>query len=170
MVAVPVAALAVAFSVTVAASATVGGTVNGFVNEANGGSYINGCAGGLVSGGIQSVMGYSNPVFGILGGAGNGLGSYITDILDNVDSTNEKNKTSEEIKNDAINSAVKGMIYSIPGSLMGWCVDKSVGVASELMVGYSGGFREALKQFYGILDNLLLAADSSVTEEMTEKE
>ena len=146
-----------ALALGVAAGAAVGGVVSGFVNEANGGSYINGWVGGAVSGGIQAIGGSFGPTGFVLGGSANGLGSYITDHLDNIDSTNNKYKTEEKIIQDARTNAIKGMAYSIPGAIMGWCTkyaEKYPSVVDALMQGYNGKFGEALNQIYGIIDNL----------------
>lgn len=152
-----------ALGLAVAAGATVGGVVNGFVNEANGGSYINGWVGGAVSGGTQALLGYNNPVGFVIGGSANGLGSYITDKLDNIDPTNDKYKTEEEIRESAQTNAIKGMAYSIPGAFMGWFTsyaNEYPSVVDALMEGYNKSFGEGLNQFYGIIDNLLLGGDS----------
>ena len=147
----------------VVAGAAVGGVVNGFVNEANGGSYINGWVGGAVSGGMQTLGGLINPVIFVLAGSANGLASIVTDRLDNWDPTNDKYKTKEEIFEDARINAIKGMAYSIPGALMGWFTNFAnvyPSVVNELMKGYNYNFGNALNQFYGIIDNLLLGKDS----------
>lgn len=154
---------AAAVALSVAAGAAVGGVVNGFVNEANGGSYINGWVGGAVSGGIQAFLGYNNPFGFVIGGSANGLGSYITDHLDNIDSTNDKYKTEEEICESAQTNAINGMVYSIPGALMGWFTsyaNEYPSVVNALMEGYNNGFGEGLNQFYGLIDNLLLGGES----------
>ena len=143
----------------VAAGATVGGVVSGFANETSGGSYINGWIGGAVSGAAQSWLGGKYGSFGtLLGGATNGVGAWITDSLDNIDYTNEKYKTKEEINNNAIQMALKGILASIPGAFVQSVVSYSNGntVAKEL-IGYTKEFGAGLEQFYGIVDNLLLA-------------
>lgn len=92
-----------------------------------------------------------------------GLGSYITDKLDNIDPTNDKYKTEEEIRESAQTNAIKEIAYSIPGAFMGWFTsyaNKSPSVVDALMEGYNKSFGEGLNQFYGIIDNLLLGGDS----------
>ncbi|MDD3361691.1 MAG: DUF6531 domain-containing protein [Hespellia sp.] len=146
---------------TVVAGMAVGGVVGGMTNERAGGSYLNGYAGGALSGGIQALTGKIpkvGPLGTIIGGAANGLGSWVTDNLDNIDPYNNKYKTPEQINDNALKTAGRGVICSIPGGSMQWMTDfADVGgsVARELM-GYTSGFGRGLGQFYGILDNLLL--------------
>ena len=101
-----------------------------------------------------------------MGGGVSGVGTLITDVLDNMDSTNDIYKTSDEIYRDnrdmRINE-VKGMGYSIPGAVMGWCVDyinENPGIVNGLMTNYNGNFGEAINQFFEITDNLLMVSDS----------
>lgn len=140
------------------AGAAVGGTINGFANENSGGSYINGWCGGAVAGGIQAFAGYHWGGVGmLLGGAGNGIGSFVTDVLDNIDPYNDKYKTEEQVLNDAWQNAHRGVICSIPGFLMGWMVGfaNQNKIAKELMQ-YSPEFGEVLNQIFGAIDNILL--------------
>ena len=148
------------FAITVLAGAMVGGVVSGFANETAGGSYTNGFIGGTASGGIQAALGYGKfgPLGTIVGGSANGVGAWITDSLDNIDHTNKKYKTKEEITENAIDVAKKGIIASAPGafvqSLTRYANNNTV--AKELM-GYTEKLGTGLEQFYGVVDNLLLA-------------
>lgn len=150
---------------TVFAGVAVGGVVGGFANEKAGGSYINGWTGGAVAGGIQAGGGYAlGPVGTIIGGSFNGIGSAITDRLDNIDKYNNKYKTSEQIEQDSVRMAKKGILCSIPGGFMQWatdCADILDSVAQALM-GYTPAFGRGLNQFYGIIDNLLLIEEGDV--------
>ena len=70
----------------VLAGAAAGGAISGFANEAAGGSYTNGFIGGAVTGTIQTLAStFGGPAGMVVGGAANGLGSLITDNLDNLD-------------------------------------------------------------------------------------
>jgi len=146
---------------TVIAGVAVGGVISGFANESDGGSYINGYVGGAIAGGIQAGLGYEKcfgPLGTIVGGAANGVGACITDQLDNLDPYNDKYKTQEQIKQDALQKAGKGIIYSMPGGLMQWMTGYANHdtVAKELME-YTKGMGEGLNQIYSIIDNLLIS-------------
>ena len=142
------------------AGAAVGGVLSGVANEKNGGSYINGWVGGAIAGGIQAIAGRNSPIGTIIGGAANGLGSVVTDMMDNFDPWSKKKKSAEEIGGDAVKASLKGMAYSIPGGYMQAATQNST-VAETLMVGYTEGFKEGINQFYGAIDNGLMALDST---------
>lgn len=108
----------------------------------------------------------------LLGGAGNGVASLITDVLDNIDPYNDKYKTREQIMNDASKNVYRGVICSIPGFLMGWMVGfaNEGDVAKELMR-YTREFGEVLNQIFGAIDNFLLADwNANDGDESVEKE
>lgn len=150
-------------ALAVVTAAAVAGVISGCANEKIGGSYINGWVGGAIGGGSQTLAGSINPAVFVLGGSLNGVGSAITDYLDNIDPTNNKYKTDEEILRDARTNAMKGMVYSIPGTFMGWAVDSAnadIAGTKSLMPSYTEFFGEGLNQFFGAFDNLWLAVDS----------
>ena len=145
----------------IVAGALTTGVVSGFANEAAGGSYTNGFVGGAVAGTVQSVASLAGPLGNVAGGTANGLGSMITDTLDNLDSSVEKKITKEEILKDAGVNAVKGAAFSLPGGFMQWATGPSNTAAQSLMKGYNSNSTNVYGLFYGLIDNGLLAADST---------
>ena len=143
------------------AGALTTGVVSGNVNEALGGSYINGFAGGVLAGAVQSVTSLAGPVGNILGGCANGLGSAVTDTLDNLDPWSNKKKSVQQVRSDAVTSSAKGMAFSIPGGYMQWATGPSNTTAQALMRGYNKNSTNVYGVFYGLIDNGLLAADST---------
>ncbi|MEE1100249.1 MAG: hypothetical protein U0K86_02040 [Agathobacter sp.] len=121
----------------VVAGALTTGVVSGFANEASGGSYTNGFIGGTVAGTVQSIASFAGPVGNVAGGAANGLGSFITDSLDNIDSSVAKKKSNEDVIKDAGINAAKGTLFSLPGGFMQWATSTSNTTAQELMKGYN---------------------------------
>ena len=117
----------------VVAGALTTGVVSGFANEASGGSYTNGFIGGTV----QSIASFAGPVGNVAGGAANGLGPFITDSLDNIDSSVVKKKYNEDVIKDAGINAAKGTLFSLPGGFMQWATSTSNTTAQELMKGYN---------------------------------
>lgn len=150
-------------TLAIATGAAVAGVINGYANEEVGGSYINGWAGGAVSGGLQMWAGAGNPLRFITAGGVNGIGSVITDVLDNIDPTNDKYKTSDEIYRDMRIAEIKGMAWSIPGALMGAGVDeanKNPETIGAVMKNYTRRFGEGLNQFFGATDTLMMVIDN----------
>ena len=143
------------------AGALTTGVVSGNVNEALGGSYINGFAGGVLAGAVQSVTSLAGPIGNILGGCANGLGSAVTDTLDNLDPWSNKKKSVQQVRSDAVTSSAKGMAFSIPGGYMQWATGPSNTTAQALMRGYNKNSTNVYGVFYGLIDNGLLAADST---------
>ena len=143
------------------AGALTTGVVSGNVNEALGGSYINGFAGGVLAGAVQSVTSLAGPIGNILGGCANGLGSAVTDTLDNLDPWSNKKKSVQQVRSDAVTSSAKGMAFSIPGGYMQWATGPSNTTAQALMRGYNKNSTNVYGLFYGLIDNGLLAADST---------
>ena len=144
----------------IVAGALTTGVISGFVNEELSGSYINGFAGGVLAGTIQAVTSLTGPVGNIIGGAANGLGSAVTDTLDNLDPWSNKKKSVEQIERDAVTSSAKGMVFSLPGGFMQWATGPGNTTAQALMRGYNTNSTNVYGLFYGLIDNGLLAADS----------
>ncbi len=78
------------------------------------------------------LLGYNNLAGFVIGGSANELGSYITDHLGNIDPTNDKYKTVEEIRESTQTNAIKEMIYSIPGAFIRWFTSYADKYPSEL--------------------------------------
>lgn len=89
-------------------------------------------------------------------------------VLENIDPYNNKSKTEQQIKQDAVTNTWRGMLCSIPGATMQEMIKYANGntVAKELG-GYTEGLGAGMEQFFGVLDNLLLAgwnAEESVEQ------
>ena len=70
------------------AGVLLAGTIGGFANENIGGSYSNGFLGGCFTGIIQGAGSMLGPIGNTIGAA---VGTMVTEYLDNIDSTVEKN-------------------------------------------------------------------------------
>lgn len=90
---------AVAIAAGIVAATSLAGVIGGYMNEANGGSYLNGYAGAATGAAVQSGAMFLGGAPGcIVGGAASAwISSKMTDELDNADPTNSKYKTEEEI-------------------------------------------------------------------------
>ena len=74
------------------AGVLLAGTIGGFANENIGGSYSNGFFGGCFTGIIQGAGSMLGPIGNTIGGGiGSAVGTMVTEYLDNIDSTVEKN-------------------------------------------------------------------------------
>ena len=74
------------------AGVLLAGTIGGFANENIGGSYSNGFLGGCFTGIIQGAGSMLGPIGNTIGGGiGSAVGTMVTEYLDNIDSTVEKN-------------------------------------------------------------------------------
>lgn len=155
----------------IAAGAVTAGVISGFANERNGGSYFNGFVGGGIAGSIQTVLSLSfGPIGTIVGGAGNGVGSALTDMLDNLDGTVSKKKTEEEIFASSVNNALVGMTFSIPaayiqGAIYGFNANNyGIDITPEIinetavkLMNLKTNDAELLMQLFGNVDNALIA-------------
>ena len=171
IVAVVVAAVAVTAAVATGAGAVLvgiasvtfgtacGGLVGGLYNESKGESFENGWMGGATSGFIQSLSTVSfGPIGTIVGGGfGSGLGTYVTENLNNQYRPNDRKKTHEQIVNASINSAVVASVISTLTAGIGYAVDKAVLTrAMGLMPEMTPGFGEMMKGFFGSMDDALV--------------
>lgn len=146
----------------IAFGAALGGLVGGFVNEAQGGSFMAGWLGGVVSGAIQSSGAIFAPFLGTVGGGaiGSFAGSIVTQFTDRALGNNRLSNT--EILEGALNSAIYSGIASIFTAGLGKMINSAIGdtIGGSVLNGVAGvpltkGFAEILKGFFGaILDAL----------------
>ena len=136
--------------------AALSGINGGIANEKNGNSYINGYIGGAVGGTIQAAC--SQTPVGVIAGGGAGVfaGTIITDTLNNIDPYS-KNSTAKEVVANATLSAGKAFITSSLTAFMNYTSDLAVSSRGDgLMQSFTFGFGEAVKSFFGWLDDALV--------------
>ena len=173
--AVAVAAVAIAGTgglaltvATVAFGAACGGLVGGIANEKKNGSFINGWVGGAVNGGIQSIAGKAfGPAGTIVGGGfGSGVGTFITEAMNNSQKAEEKRAKTIEIAKQATKSAVIGMVMSITTAIIGEGVaprNKSMSYnmwassihSENILAPITPGFGKFLEGFLGTVDDAM---------------
>jgi len=147
---------AAVYGASIFLGATLSGINGGIANEAKGNSYANGYLGGITGGTIQSVCS-KTPLGVIVGGTiGVTIGTAITDGMNNLDPYSQ-NSTAQEIAMNAISSGGKALITSSITAFMGYASDLAViDGANGLMPTYTYGFGEAVKTFFGWLDDALV--------------
>lgn len=146
------------------ASAFLGASLSGIngavANDASGNSYFNGYVGGATGGAIQSgasaLFSYGGTLVG--GAIGVGVGTVVTDVLNNIDPYSS-NSSCNQIANKAFISAAKGAVTSSLTAYMNLSVDSAVrygtgGLMEEITV----GFGESIKGFFGWLDDATVYA------------
>ena len=153
----------------VAFGTACGGLVGGIANEKKGGSFIKGWAGGAVNGFTQSVgtaaFGPAGTIVG--GGIGSGLGTAVTEKLNNIGKPKEQQKSSNAILKESLKSAAVGTVMSAMTAGIGYGIDyaqgsfgynswsgslnPNVGIAS-----ITPGFGELMKGFFGSVDDALV--------------
>ena len=146
-----------------------GGLVGGIANEAKGESFINGWIGGATSGFTQSVgtatFGPAGTIAG--GGLGSGLGTAVTESLNNIGKPISEQKPFRTILNDSLKSGAIATIASTATAGIGYGVDyaqSSIGYnswADSLKPGVgiapiTPGFGEMLKGFFGSVDDSMV--------------
>lgn len=141
-----------------AVSVSVCGIVSGISNSSKGGSYINGCVGGYVSGvceEVGSAVDVTNTGVGdYLGGViGCGLGNATTMVLNNIDPSSP-DVSMNEIVSSSLRSAKIGLFTKMGASVIGAGVDLANG-SGTLMPGYTQGFGIGLKTFFDVLDDAM---------------
>ena len=147
---------AAVYGATVFLGASLSGINGGIANEAKRNSYANGYLGGAVGGAIQSAC--SKTVGGTILGGGIGVtaGTTITDFMNNLD-PDSSNSSPEEIVQNAISSGGKALITSSSTAYIGYSSNLTVANgANGLMPTYTYGFGEAVKSFFGWLDDALV--------------
>ena len=141
---------------TIFLGAALSGINGGVANEANGNSYLNGYIGGATGGTIQGVMS-KNPLGTTLGGGlGVATGTAVTDMLNNLD-PDSKNSSYSEIRNNAFASGLRGLATASVTAFVGYASDFAVyDGCGGLMPQYTRGFGEAIKAFFGWLDDAVV--------------
>ena len=153
----------------VAFGTACGGLVGGIANECKDESFINGWAGGAANGLVQSlgtaVFGPAGTIAG--GGLGSGVGTAITENLNNYGKSTEQQKSAEVILNDSLKSAAIGTVMSTVTAGIGYGVDYAKGpsgynswagtLSSNVGIApITPGFGEMLKGFFGSVDDALV--------------
>ena len=165
------APLAVA-TANIAFGTACGGLVGGLANEAKGESFINGSLGGAASGFIQSTTSALLKPFGLNGvgtivgggGIGSGVGTLITETLNNQGKPIEEQKSAEEIKKSALKSAAIATVMSTVTAGVGGAVDYAQSAdgynswANSLADGagiapITPGFGEMINGFFSCIDD-----------------
>ena len=136
--------------------AALSGINGGVANEAKGNSYINGYLGGATGGAIQAACSKTPAGTIVGGGAGVTVGTAVTDVMNNLD-PDSANSTAKEIASNAIISGGKALVTSSLTAYMGYASDlAAINGANGLMPTYTRGFGEAVKAFFGWLDDALV--------------
>ena len=153
----------------VAFGTSCGGLVGGIANERKKGSFINGWLGGAANGLLQSggtaLFGPAGTIAG--GGVGSGVGTAITESLNNSTKPKQQRKSSKEILNESMKSAIIGTAMSFMTAGIGYGIDyaqspsgynawagslrPNVGIAP-----ITPAFGEMMKGFYGSVDDTLV--------------
>ena len=90
------------------------------------------------------------------GGAGVTVGTAVTDVMNNLD-PDSANSTAKEIASNAITSGGKALVTSSLTAYLGYASDlAAINGANGLMPTYTRGFGEAVKAFFGWLDDALV--------------
>ena len=136
--------------------AALSGINGGVANEAKGNSYINGYLGGATGGAIQATCSKTPAGTIVGGGAGVTVGTAVTDVMNNLD-PDSANSTAKEIASNAITSGGKALVTSSLTAYMGYASDlAAINGANGLMPTYTRGLGEAVKAFFGWLDDALV--------------
>ena len=142
----------------IAFGAALGGLVCGFINEAQGGSFMAGWIGGIISGAVQSIGTVIAPFFGTVVGGTLGAfgGSLVTQYIDRALGNNQL--TDTEILEGALTSAFYSGIAAIFTGGIIKMVDVGIGTSfgGSVLGGVAGvplnkGFAEILKGFFGVI-------------------
>ena len=140
----------------IAFGTSCGGLVGGLANERKQESFINGCAGGAANGFIQSVGTAAFGAAGTIGGGsiGSGVGTAITEHLNNKDKPKQEQKSTGEIVNESLKSAMIGAATSSMTAWMNYTVKSAVDIkAFGLMPELTPAFGEMMKGFFGAADD-----------------
>ena len=147
---------AAVYGATIFLGACLSGINGGVANEAKGNSYANGYLGGAAGGTIQAVCSKSATGTILGGGLGVTVGTAITDTMNNWD-PDSANSTTKEIVSNAAVSGGKALVTSSITAYMGFASDLAViDGAGGLMPTHTFGFGEAVKAFFGWIDDALV--------------
>lgn len=157
---------AAVYGASILLGAALSGINGAIANEAKGNSYVNGYAGGIVSGATQSAAS-KLPGGTIWGGTlGTSSGTAITAGLNNLD-PDSSNSTASQIATEMKNSAIKATFTSTLTALVGagaGGIDYKTGtlyggVADDcggLMPSLTLGFGEGIKASFGAIDDAII--------------
>ncbi len=157
---------AAVYGATIFLGAALSGINGAVANESKGNSYFNGYAGGFISGGVQSAASRF-PGGTVWGGAlGTSVGTAVTMGFNNLDPGSANSTASEiatEVKNSAIKATATSMITASIGAGVGG-IDYKTGTlyggvadgCGGLMSSFTLGFGEAIKAFFGAVDDALV--------------
>ena len=144
---------AAVYGATILLGAALSGINGGVANEAKGNSYANGYLGGAIGGAIQATCSKTSIGTIVGGGVGVTVGTVITDVMNNLD-PDSVNYTAKEIATNAIISGGKALVTSSVTAYMGYASDLAVANgANGLTPTYTFGFGEAVKAFFGWIDD-----------------
>ena len=147
---------AAVYGATILLGAALSGINGGVANEAKGNSYTNGYVGGATGGAIQATCSKTPAGTIIGGGVGVTVGTAVTDVMNNWD-PDSTDSTAQEIATNAITSGGKALVTSSLTAYMGYASDlTAINGANGLMPTYTRGFGEAVKAFFGWLDDALV--------------
>ena len=136
--------------------ASLSGINGGVANEAKGNSYFNGYVGGATGGAIQSSLSKKTVGVWLGGGLGVTVGTAITDGLNNIDPYSS-NSTVQEMSENAFSSGGKALMTSALTAFMGHASEVAIpDGCGGLMPTYTYGFGEAVKTFFGWLDDAMV--------------
>ena len=144
---------AAVYGASILLGAALSGINGGVANESKGNSYANGYLGGAAGGAIQATCSksYGGTVIG--GVAGVMVGTAITDTMNNLD-PDSIDSSAAKIMEDVIISGGKAAVTSSMTSYMCYASDlAATNGANELMATYTKGFGEAVKAFFGWIDD-----------------
>ena len=144
------------YGATIFLSAALSGLNGGVANEAEGNSFANGYVGGFLSGATQATFS-ALPGGVIWGGAlGTGFGTLVTIDLNYYDPYSS-NLTTRDKWTTIGESTAKATVTSSLTAFMGYASDSAVvDGAGGLMPTYTYGFGEAMKAFWGWIDDALV--------------
>lgn len=147
---------AAVWAATACLSVALSGINSAVSNSQSGNSYANGYVGGITGGTVQAASS-RNPVRTIVGGGvGTTIGTTITDLLNNLD-PDSQSLTREQMVNNATSSGLKALLTNSLTAYVGYSADlANLSGTGGLMPSFSFGFAEALKIFFGWVDDAVI--------------
>ena len=147
---------AAVYGATIFLGAALSGINGGIANESKGNSYTNGYLGGATGGAIQAAFSKTPGGTMVGGGIGVTTGTAITDWMNNLD-PDSTNSTAKEIAVNAISSGGKALVTSSLTAYVGYASDFAIkNGANGLISGYTYGFGESVKAFFGWVDDAIV--------------
>ena len=88
------------------------------------------------------------------GGVGSGIGTFITEKLNNMGKPEKQKKSTKEILKDSAKAAIIGTVFSSITAGLNHCISTAIGNrAYDLMPELTPAFGEVLKYFFGVVDD-----------------